>query len=190
MTNINLLPVEYREKEKYNIRRLFVITFFILLVFASIYLYYYLELEIEYKEVRLKTMKNELAALEKIIQEVKDLEKAKKLVEDRISVIEGLIANQSHFSRILGDFSASILDEVWVSNLTFNSNQTFNFSATTFNNYLIAKYMVALKKEPSFDNIELSSITKSKIREEDEDVEIVNFQLSGIFYKNIDSEAK
>ena len=190
MTNINLLPVEYREKEKYNLRRIFIITFFILLAFASVYLYFYLELEIDYKENQLKTMKNELALLEKIIKEVKDLEKAKKLVEDRIAVIEGLIANQSHFSRILGDFSASILDEVWVDNLTFNSNQTFNFSANTFNNYLIAKYMVTLKQEPSFDNIELGSIRKSVIREEDKDVEIVNFQLSGIFYKNIESKGK
>ena len=190
MTNINLLPVEFREKEKYNLRRILILTFFILLAFSSIYLYYYLELEIEFREGQLESMKKELAALEKIIQEVKDLEKAKKLVEDRISVIEGLIANQSHFSRILGDFSASILDEVWIDNLTFNSNQTFNFSANTFNNYLIAKYMVTLKEELSFDNIELSSIRKSKIREEDKEVEIVNFQLSGVFYKNIEGKGK
>jgi len=183
MQNINLLPIEYREKEKFSIRRIMLISFFILLAFASVYLYYYLELEIEYRENQLKAMKTELAIWEKIIKEVKDLEKAKKVVEDRINIIEGLIANQSHLSRILGDFSASILDEVWIDNLTFNTNQTFSFTANTFNNYLIAKYMVNLKEEPSFDNIELSYVRKSKIKEEDKDVEIVNFQLSGIFIK-------
>ena len=190
MQNINLLPIEYREKEKFSIRRIMLITFFILLIFASVYLYYYLELEIEYKESQLKIMKIELTALEKIIKEVKNLEKDKKVVEDRINVIEGLIANQSNLSRILGDFSNSILDEVWVDNLSINSNQTFNFTANTFNNYLVAKYMVNLKDDPTFDNIELSFVTKTKIKEEEKDVEIVNFQLSGIFLKNKEIEGK
>jgi len=190
MKNINLLPVEYREKEKFNIRRIITILFFVLLAFASAYLYYSLELEIEYKQDKLQTMKTELKALEKVIKEVKNLEKDKKIVEDRINIIEGLIANQSHLSRVLGDFSASILDEVWVDSISFNNNQTFNFTAHTFNNYLIAKYMVTLKDEPAFENIELASIQKSKIKEEDQDVEIVNFRLSGIFLKNIKGEGK
>jgi hypothetical protein len=40
---------------------------------------------------------------------------------------------------------------------------------------------VALKNEPTFDNIELGYVRKSKIKEEDIDIEIVNFKLSGIF---------
>jgi hypothetical protein len=41
--------------------------------------------------------------------------------------------------------------------------------------------MVALKNEPTFDNIELEYVRKATIKEEDTDVEIVNFKLSGIF---------
>ncbi|MBE3127282.1 MAG: PilN domain-containing protein [Candidatus Atribacteria bacterium] len=181
MANINLLPIEYKEKEKFNIRRVLIILFVMLLAFGTAYLYYYLELQIDYKEQQLRTMKTELAALEKVIKEVKDLEKDKKIVEDRIQVIEGLIKNQTHLSRILGEYSASLLDEVWIDNLSLSANQTFDFTANTYNNYLIAKYMVNLKDDPTFDNIELSSVTKSKIKEEDTDVEIVRFGLSGIF---------
>ena len=54
-------------------------------------------------------------------------------------------------------------------------------TANTFINYLIAKYMVASKDDPNFDNIELAFVRKSKIKEEDQEVEIVNFKLSGIF---------
>jgi len=190
MENINLLPIEFREKEKFNLRRIVLITFFILLVFASAYMYYYLELEIDFRESKLKIMKTELAALEKVIKEVKNLERDKKMVEDRIAVIEGLIENQSNLSRILGEFSATILDEVWFDNLSLNSNKTFNFSAKTFNNYLIAKYMVTLKDAPVFENIELSFVRKGKIKEDDKDVEIVDFQLSGIFLKNKLGEGK
>lgn len=182
MANINLLPIEYKEKEKFNLSRVLIILFVILLALGTAYLYYYLELQIDYKEQQLKTMKTELAALEKIIKEVKDLEKDKKVVEERVQVIEGLITNQSRLSRILGEYSASLLNEVWIDNLSLSANQTFNFNATTYNNYLIAKYMVALKDDPTFDNIELKSVTKSKIKEEDTDVEIVRFGLSGLFY--------
>jgi len=181
MANINLLPIEYREKEKFNIRRFLIVLFVVLLAFGTAYFYYYLELQIDYKEQTLKTMKTELASIEKIIKEVKDLEKDKKMVEGRIQVIEGLIKNQSHLSRILGEYSASLMDEVWIDNLSLSANQTFNFSANTYNNYLIAKYMVTLKDDPTFDNIELAYVRKSKIKEEDEDIEIVNFKLSGIF---------
>jgi len=181
MSNINLLPVEYREKEKFNLRRVLIILFVVLLAFSTAYLYYYLELQIDYKEQQLKIMKTELAALEKIIKEVKNLEKDKKMVEERIQVIEGLIKNQTHLSRILGEYSASLLDEVWIDNLSLSANQTFDFNAHTYNNYLIAKYMVTLKDDPTFDNIELGFVRKSKIKEEDTEVEIVSFRLSGLF---------
>jgi len=181
MANINLLPIEYKEKEKFNIRRVLIILFFVLLIFGTTYLYYYLELQIDYKEQQLKIMKIELASLEKIIKEVKDLEKDKKMVEERIEVIEGLINNQAHLSRILGEYSASLLNEVWIDNLSLASNQTFVFDANTYNNYLVAKYMVTLKDDPTFDNIELGFVRKTEIKEEDKDVEIVNFKLTGLF---------
>jgi len=181
MANINLLPIEYREKEKFNTIRVLVVLFVVLLALGTVYLYYYLELQIDYKEQTLKMMKIELAVLEKIIKEVKDLEKDKKMVEERIQVIEGLINNQAHLSRILGECSASLLNEVWIDNLSLSANQTFDFTANTYNNYLIAKYMVTLKDDPTFDNIELGYVRKNKIKEEDIDVEIVNFRLSGLF---------
>ena len=181
MANINLLPVEYREKEKFNIRRVLIILFFILLIFGTAFLYFSLESRIELKEHQLSSMKIELAAIEKIIKEVKDLEKDKKVLEERIKVIEGLIANQSRLSRILGEFSYSILDEVWIDNISFSANQTFDFTANTFNNYLIAKYMVTLVTDPTFGNVELGYIKKIKIKEEDKDVDIVNFRLTGVF---------
>lgn len=181
MANINLLPIEYKEKEKFSIRRILVILFVIILIFGSAYLYFSLELQIDYKEQELKVMKSELASIEKVIQEVKNLENDKKMIEERINIIQGLVDNQSKLSRILGEYSASLPDEVWVDNLSLSANQTFNFTANTFNNYLIAKYMVALKDDPIFDNIELAYVRKNKIKEEEKDIEIVNFQLSGIF---------
>ena len=181
MANINLLPIEYREKEKFNIRRILFILLVMILIFGSAYLYFSLELQIDHKEQELKTKKIELASIEKVIQEVKNLERDKKIIEERINTIQGLIDNQSHLSRILGEYSASILDEVWVDNLSLSANQTFNFTANTFNNYLIAKYMVTLKDDPTFDNIDLGYVTKSKVKEDDTEVEIVNFSLSGIF---------
>jgi len=181
MANINLLPIEYKEKEKFNFRRVLIILLVMLLAFGTAYLYYYLEMQIDVKEQQLKTMKTELAALEKVIKEVKDLEKDKKMVEERIQVIESLFKNQTHLSRILGEYSASLMDEVWIDNLSLSANQTFDFTANTYNNYLIAKYMVTLKDDPTFDNIELGYVRKGKIKEEDRDVEIVNFKLSGLF---------
>jgi len=181
MANINLLPIEYKEKEKFNLRRVLVILFIILLMSGSVYLYFSLEWEINAKEKELKVMKSELVVIEKTIREVKNIQRDKAVIEGRVKIIEGLIASQSRLSRILGEFSASLLDEVWVDSLSLNANQTFNFAASTYNNYLVAKYMVVLKDNPNFDNIELAYVRKSKIKEEEIDIEMVNFSLSGIF---------
>ncbi|MBU4349380.1 hypothetical protein KJ830_10525 [bacterium] len=187
MANINLLPDEYKEKQKYNLKRILIILFVVFMAFGTAYLYYYLELQIDYKERQLKIMKTELATIEKVIIEVSNLKKDKEIIEERVKVIEDLIANQFHLSRTLGEFSAVLLDEVWLDNLSLNTNQTFDFTANTLNNYLIAKCMVTLKNDPTFDNIELGYVRKSKIIEENRDIDIVNFKILGLFsFKRIE----
>jgi len=181
--DINLLPSEYREKEKFNLFRI-LITLFILIIFAaSGYLYYFLENEIFTRENEVKNLEIQLAAIEKVIQEVKNLERDREELAKRVEVIENLIKNQSRLTRVLGDFCGTALPEVWLNNLSVNANQTFSFSANTFNNYLIAQYMNTLKDHEHFDAIELQYIRKqsTRIPEQDRSIDTVNFQLSGIF---------
>ena len=181
--DINLLPAEYREKEKYNLRRLLTTIFIILLFAASGYLYYYMENEIYTRENEVRNLKTQLASIEKVIQEVKDLEQEREELAQRVNIIENLIKNQSRLTRVLGDFNGATLPEVWLNNLSIDANQTFNFSANTFNNYLIAQYMNTLKDHERFDAIELQYIRKqsTRIPEQDRNIDTVNFQLSGIF---------
>lgn len=181
--NINLLPPEYKEKEKYNLIRILWITFFLILFASSAYLYFNLENEIFVRENEVKNLQTQLATIEKVIEEVKNLERDKAKLTERVGAIESLIKNQSRLTRVLGDFSEATLPEVWLSNLNINANQTFSFSANTFNNYLVAKYMNTLKDHQGFDAIELQYIRKqsTRIPEQDRNIDTVNFQLSGIF---------
>lgn len=181
--DINLLPPEYREKEKFNLSRMLIIIFIILLFAASGYFYFLLENKIYTKENEVKNLETQLAAIEKVIQEVKNLERDKTELAKRVEIIESLIKNQSRLTRVLGDFSGTALPEVWLNNLSINANQTFSFSANTFNNYLVAKYMNTLKDHDRFDAIELQYIRKqsTRIPEQDRSIDTVNFQLSGVF---------
>ncbi len=181
--DINLLPVEYREKEKYNVFRILITVFIITLFAASGFFYYYLESEIVARENEVINLKNQLAIIEKGIQEVKNLERDREELARRVDVIENLIKNQSSLTRVLGDFSSTALPEVWLNNLNVSANQTFNFTANTFNNYLVAHYMNTLKDHERFDAIELQYINKqsTELPEQDRKVETVNFQLSGVF---------
>jgi len=127
-----------------------------------------------------------------VIQEVKNLERDKEELAKRVEIIENLIKNQSRLTRVLGDFSETTLTEVWLDNLSVNANQTFNFSANTFNNYLVARYMNTLKDHRGFDAIELQYIRKqsTRIPEQDRSIDTVNFQLSGFFIPYILAEGK
>lgn len=190
--DINLLPLEYREKEKFNLKRLSITVLVILLFAASGILYFYMENEIRFRESEVHNLKIQLASIEKLIQEVKNLEKDKEELAGRVNIIENLIKNQSSLTRVLGDFSATVLPEVWLSNLSVNSNQTFDFTAKTFNNYLIAQYMNALKEHERFDAIELKYINKESTEIQEKGgvkADTVRFQLSGVFLpfkKNFD----
>lgn len=191
--NINLLPPEYREKERYSINRILWIAFFLVLFAGSAFLYFTLENEIFTKENEVRSLQVQLTAIEKVIAEVQNLERDKAALAERVDVIEGLINNQSRLTRVLGDFSETALPEVWLDNLSINANQTFNFSANTFNNYLIAQYMNTLQDHLGFDAIELQYIRKqsTKIPEYDENIDTVNFQLSGIYipyYRLLEAE--
>ena len=181
--DINLLPEEYREKEKFNLLRVSLVIFIILLFAGSGYLYFTLENEIVTKENKVENLETQLAAIEKVIQEVRNLERDRAELAERVQVIENLIKNQSRLTRVLGDFSETTLSEVWLNNLSVNANQTFNFSGNTFNNYLVAEYMNTLKDHDRFDAIELQYIRKqsTRIPEQDTSIDTVNFQLSGIF---------
>lgn len=194
ISDINLLPLEYREKEKFSLPRMFVTVLIILLFTASAYLYFYLQSEIQIKENEVKNLETQLKAVEKVIQEVKDLEKDREELSQRVVIIESLITKQARLTRVLGDFSETALPEVWLNNLNISANQTFNFSANTFNNYLIALYMNTLKDHGRFDAIELININKqtTKIPEQDRDIDTVNFQLSGVFipsYRALSNES-
>ena len=181
--DINLLPLEYREKEKFNLFRVILVVFILLIFTGSGYLYFLLENEIFIKENEVKTLEIQLAAIERVIQEVRNLERDRAELAERVQVIENLIKNQSRLTRVLGDFSETTLTEVWLNNLSINANQTFGFSGNTFNNYLIAQYMNTLKDHERFDAIELQYIRKqsTRIPEQDRSIDTVNFQLSGIF---------
>lgn len=181
--DINLLPAEYKEKEKFNIFRILWIVFFLFLFAGSGYLYFTLENLIYTKENEVKNLQTQLTAIEKVIEEVKNLEKDKAELTQRVEVIENLIKNQSRLTRVLGDFSETTLSEVWLNNLSINANQTFNLVGNTFNNYLIAQYMNTLKDHQAFDAIELQYIRKqsTEIPEYDQKIDTVNFQLSGFF---------
>ncbi len=181
--DINLLPEEYREKEKFNFLRVLLVVFIILLFAGSGYLYYSLENEIFTKENKVRNLETQLAAIERVIQEVRNLERDKAELAERVEVIENLIKNQSRLTRVLGDFSETTLSEVWLNNLSVNANQTFSFTGNTFNNYLVAEYMNTLKDHERFDAIELQYIRKqsTRIPEQDTSIDTVNFQLSGIF---------
>ena len=181
--DINLLPLEYREKEKFNLFRVILVVFILLIFTGSGYLYFSLENEIFIKENEVKTLEIQLAAIERVIQEVRNLEKDRAELAERVQVIENLIKNQSRLTRVLGDFSETTLTEVWLNNLSINANQTFGFSGNTFNNYLIAQYMNTLKDHERFDALELQYIRKqsTRIPEQDRSIDTVNFQLSGIF---------
>ncbi len=109
-----------------------------------------------------ETKKKELEALQKKVQEVEDLEKRKRLLEDKNRIIEQLRKNQGGPVRLL-DYMSQSLDplKVWLTSVDGDAQVTVNGKALTnddivefINNLQRSGYFTAVMLDESRQTVE------------------------------------
>lgn len=129
--------------------------------------------EIEQQTLTKESKVKELDGLKKKVQEVEDYEKKKRLLEDKIRIIEQLRKNQSGPVRLLDNMSQSLDPvKVWLSSVEGDTQVTVVGKALT--NDDIVEFIKNLQQSNYFSSVTLQESVQSL----EDGVTIYSFKIS------------
>ena len=159
MIRINLLPVRVSKKKEAGKQQL--IFFALAVVFALICNFWWSHSrasEVAAREERVKRTRAEIAQLEKIIGEVKDIKEQQAAVKDKLAVLEKLKSGRQGPVRMLDELSGLIPKRLWLRKLDEKAGAvTLDGSAGSIDD--VSAFLAGLKKSPYFSNPELKKTT-------------------------------
>jgi len=185
MIKVNLVPEEQRKKVRevkfkrpaLRIPKLDMILA-ILALLVSIGLVAWLNFS---KEKQLRDLNDDIA---KAQQQLKELEKERKMVEDIerqqaelkewVALVQNLNEGRALYFHILDELNKLKPEYMWLV-LFEESNKRFKLNGKTFSNYMISNFMDKLNGSSYFSDVKLDEIKETEEREHS----VIGFQLSG-----------
>jgi len=164
MAEINLVPIEYRER-KDRWKKVFSKTTFLVLflIILSSLLY---GATIVYKKklnTNLESVKQEIFLLAN--KRTPDEEEAIIDLDVKIGLLKEVFQNHTYWSQIFERIESLTMSDVYFSDAKLTMEQdkiSLQFSASTDTYKSLAKQMLALQEEPTIQKVEISSIALSE----------------------------
>ncbi len=156
MIRINLLPVRAARKKE-NIRRQ--VSVFILTVFFSIcvmaYFAFNLTLSISGMKDDIEVAQKELAELEVINRQIRELKDKLATLEAKMDIIQTLESNRTGAVRVMDLLTSLVIrQKMWLSSLT-ETNGRMILQGMAVDNKTVADFMTHLEATPFFDQVVL-----------------------------------
>lgn len=175
MIKINLLPREER------IKRAPLPTAFVLgtacgvvLLLAMAYGWYWLTSEVSNLETTIRETQAELRRFDELAKQVDRFRAEKKRLEEKIKIIETLVAAQAGPVKLLDEVSKALPAEVWLTTLN-RTGKRLEISGIAFSNFNVATLMTNLGKASTLlTNVDLVISEKTTV----EDVPVERFTIT------------
>jgi len=162
MIRVNLLPVRISKKKVAGKQQL--LFFALAVVFVLICNFWWNHSrasEVAAREDRVKRTRTEIAQLEKIIGEVKNIKAQQAAVKDKLAVLDKLKAGRQGPVRMLDELSALIPKRVWLRKFDEKGGAvTFEGSAGSIED--VSSFMTALRRSQYFTSFELKKTTAKR----------------------------
>jgi len=152
MIKINLLPSEERKKAAPVSAKPILAGAGVVVVLVGLgYGWYWFSGVVEGIRQEITQTQAELKRVEAITKLVDKLQKDKKLVEDKIKVIDTLVAAQSGPVRLLDEVSRALPNEVWLTNFA-RTGKKLEIAGIAFSNFHVATFMTNLGRAENLVN--------------------------------------
>jgi type IV pilus assembly protein PilN len=162
MIRINLLPVRVSKKKEAGKNQL--VFFALAIVFALICNFWWSSSragEVAAREDKVKRTRTEIAQLEKIIGEVKNIKAQQAAVKDKLAVLEKLKAGRQGPVRMLDELSTILPKRLWLKKFDEKAGvATFDGSAASIDD--VSAFLSALKKSRYFAGAELKKTSAKR----------------------------
>lgn len=180
MIKINLLATQKTKKAK---KKIAVESQLIWLACLSVFLivvwflgWRSLDRKVQVLQTQEARLSEDLASLKMQVKVVENFEANKKIVQDKIAVIQELRKKQSMPVSLLNEISQRLPDRVWLVSLSENSGNIELSGAATTNSEIV-DFINNLKAAPAFQNIQ---ILESRQRKEGA-ITVYSFRLKWTF---------
>lgn len=178
MIRINLLPVRISKKREAGKQQLML--FALALGFVLICNFWWGQSRssrLSAAEEKLKRTRAEIAQLEKIIGEVRNIKAQQAAVKDKLAVLDKLKAGREGPVRMLDDLSSLMPKRVWLRKMDEKAGKVaFEGSAATIED--VSLFLAGLKKSSYFSDAELNKTTARQ----DNKFKLVDF----VIHANVD----
>jgi len=124
----------------------------------------------------LEARKARLTELEEVLQTLKVLENTKKILKNKVDIIQSLNSKKQVAVKMMDQLSRALPEMVWLSNMKFNSN-TVSLKGSALSNNLVADFINNLKSTNYFKNIKF----KDSVRKKKSGVDVFDFRLDCTF---------
>jgi type IV pilus assembly protein PilN len=168
VTQINLLP--WREERRQELKKQFVLTAVMTCVLAAAIvglIHFQMQAKIDYQLSRNKFMSDEIAKVDEEIKEIKELQKVRRSLVERMEVIQDLQGSRPSIVHLFTEIVSSVPNGVYLksleqkgSNLKINGEAESNARVSTYMRNLQSS---AWLKDPNLTVIEIEDKTVNRI---------------------------
>lgn len=164
MLRINLLPIrQLKKRAKARNQIISFITLFIFLLLILGAVAFLQTAKINTIESSIASLKKEKQKYAPILAEIKRLEKAKKDLENKISVIKKLKRDSSTTVHILDEVANKVDSKrMWLKSLK-QQGSSLSVTGIALDNRTVAQFMEALKESPYITIVNLSNASLTKV---------------------------
>ena len=159
MIRINLLPVRVSKKKVAGRQQLLLFALLLVGIFLGNFLWSSSRASaLEAREQKLRRTRDEIAALERIIGEVKNIKAQQAELKDKLAVLDKLRAGRQGPVRMLDDLATIIPKKLWLRKMEEKGGSvTFEGSSSSIDD--VSAFMAALRRSPYFSGVELKKTT-------------------------------
>lgn len=155
MIRVNLLPKTIRATGDRDWRSLAGGAAAGLVVLVMLFLWWNASSQARAVQREIATMQVELKKLEAVAKQVDRYKKEKKLLEERLKVIQTLLASQSVPVHLLQALSEQLTDEIWLTSVTKTGTKLI-IRGYSFTDFGVANFMTRLSQTtPLLQDVEL-----------------------------------
>ena len=159
MIRINLLPVRVSKKKVAGRQQLLLMALVVILALILNWIWTTSRAsELASREAKLKRTRDDIAQLERIIGEVKNIKAQQAALKEKLEVLDRLKAGRSGPVKLLDQLAQIMPKRLELKKMDEKAGViTFDGSAATIDD--VSEFMAALKNTPYFSNVELKRTT-------------------------------
>ena len=165
---INLLPGEHRKKQKdltwlTDRRVVWPTVFFIVSIFAALFIYAYTLEKISSKEAELQSVRSAVERERPLLKKISELEKNQSIINTKINALKSIQISKKRWVVLFENISSVLPPNMWLTSVSQVSEFNLEMKGTTFDFSEVAEYMVKLEKQVSVKKVSLVTISTTKV---------------------------